>query len=150
MNMRLERILIDGYKALKDLQAPLGSLEVLVGANGTGKTSLFEFLRFLRDGMSQEIPPEIIPGSLGQQIFHRPGPDRIVWEMKFEKLIYSGRLDGPVGQPKVATESADGPRVYLAVKEGVGFLGQASQSVSLKKSNQLALSLATNPKHEAL
>jgi predicted ATPase len=148
--VRLQHLTIRGYKALKALEAPLGSLEVFVGANGTGKTSLFEFLRFLRDGMSQEIPPEIIPGSLGQQIFHRPGPDRISWQLLFENFVYSGGLDGPIGQPKVASESVNGPQVRLAVKDGVGFMGKDSQSVALKRPNQLALSLATNPRHEAL
>jgi predicted ATPase len=150
MGMRLQGIHIAGYKALKDFHGSLGSLEVFVGANGTGKTSLFEFLRFLRDGMSQEIPTEIIPGSLGQQIFRRPGPDRIHWALKFENLLYSGRLDGPIGQPKVASEAVQGPQAHLSVKDGVGFMGKASQPLALKKPNQLALSLATNPRQEAL
>jgi len=41
-------------------------LEVLVGANGSGKSSLFEFLKFLRDGMGEDIPPEIVKGAIGQ------------------------------------------------------------------------------------
>lgn len=148
--MRLQWIHIAGYKALKDFQGALGPLEVFVGANGTGKTSVFEFLKLLRDGMSHEIPPEIIPGSLGQQIFHRPGPDSIFWHLRFERLMYSGRLDGPVGQPRVATEAVNGPQADLKRKDDVGFIGQASQSLALKRPSQLALSLATNPREELL
>lgn len=125
--MQLESLRIRGYKALSDFQASLGSLEVFVGANGTGKTSLFEFLRFLRDGMTQEIPPEIIPGTLGQQIFHRPGPDEISWDLLLEDFRYGGKLLGPVGQPKIVAETlnGDGPRHT--------------------RPRQLALSLATDP-----
>ncbi len=150
MGTQLQSLHIEGYKALKGFQAPLGALEVFVGANGTGKTSLFEFLRFLRDGMAQEIPPEIIPGTSGQQLFHRSGPDQIRWFLQFESLVYSGRLDGPIGRPKVAIEAVDGPRASLRVKDGMGFLGRASESIALKRPNQLALSLASNPKHEDL
>lgn len=109
--MRLHGLAIDGYKALRSFKAPLGPLEVFVGANGTGKTSLFEFLRFLRDGMTQEVPPEIIPGSLGQQIFHRPGSDEFSWELEigegetFFPEVYEGTLLGPIGQPKLVAEA---------------------------------------------
>lgn len=129
-SVRLQSLRITGYKALKDLQAPLGSLEVFVGANGTGKTSLFEFLRFLRDGMSQEIPPEIIPGSLGQQIFHRPGPDDISWMLALGDVLYEGRLLGPVGQPRIVAEALDGR--------------EADRSL-IKKPSQFALSFERDP-----
>jgi predicted ATPase len=128
----LHGIQITGYKALKDLRAPLGSLEVFVGANGTGKTNLFEFLRFLRDGMTQEVPPEIIPGSLGQQIFHRPGPDVIAWMLSLGEHAYEGTLVGPVGQPRIIGEAVNGQQAYLRM--------------NLKKPGQFALSLAMNPK----
>ncbi len=150
--MRLQRLRIEGYKALRGLEAPLGSLEVFVGANGTGKTSVFELLRFLRDGMTQEIPPEIIPGTLGQKIFHRPGPDRIAWELSFEDLVYTGTLIGPVGQPRMAAELVKGADTYLKVARGDGEMGDAGSlaPVNLKRPGQFALSLATNPKFETL
>ena len=65
---------IEGYRPFGDFRAKLGSLEVLVGANSAGKSSLFEFLRFSREGMGQDIPPEIIAGAIGQQVFHKPDP----------------------------------------------------------------------------
>ncbi|MBM3790822.1 MAG: hypothetical protein FJW35_10815 [Acidobacteria bacterium] len=77
---RLTSIKIRGYRPFRDFLCNVGSLEVLAGANGSGKSSLFEFLRFLRDSLYQDIPPEIIPGSIGQQIFHFPGPPKILVE----------------------------------------------------------------------
>ena len=76
---RLNSIKIQGYRPFRDFLAEVTPLEVLVGANGAGKSSLFEFLKFLRDSIYQDIPPEIIAGSIGQQIFHKPGPERFSW-----------------------------------------------------------------------
>jgi len=56
MYPRLTSITILGFRPFRELVAPLGPLEVLVGANGAGKSSLFEFLRFLRDSVEREIP----------------------------------------------------------------------------------------------
>ena len=67
---------IRGYRPFRDFRATIGKLEVLVGANGSGKSALFEFLKFLRDSTYQDIPPEIIAGSIGQEIFHSAGPER--------------------------------------------------------------------------
>lgn len=77
--MYLKSLRITGYRPFRDFTANFGQLEVLVGANGSGKSSLFEFLKFLRDGMSEDIPPEIVKGAIGQQVFHKPGEDRFWW-----------------------------------------------------------------------
>jgi len=108
----LKSINIKGYRPFRDFSAQLGTLEVIVGANGSGKSSLFEFLRFLRDSISGEIPPEIIPGSVGQRIFHSPGPERFSWEIETDSsqghcITYRGELMGPVGRPRVISESVE-------------------------------------------
>ena len=70
---RITSIKIQGYRPFRDFTAPLEPLEIIVGANGSGKSSLFEFLKFLTDSMESQIPNEIIKGSIGQEIFHLPG-----------------------------------------------------------------------------
>lgn len=43
----ITKIEVDGYRLLRDFQADLGDLTVVVGRNATGKSSLLDFLRFL-------------------------------------------------------------------------------------------------------
>jgi predicted ATPase len=170
MRLRLDSIHIRGYRPFGDFHASLGSLEVLVGANGSGKSSLFEFLRFLRNSLQQDIPPEIVPGSLGQQIFHRPGPEVFGWELGIGRskppflLRYEGELLGPVGQVRILDEVVDAVsaggdetvRLLVLRPEGdaaVGMMrepGGETQAIMVRRRNQLALSLATNPRLEAL
>lgn len=110
---RLTAIRIQGFRPFHDFQATLGPLEVIVGANGTGKTALFEFLRFVRDSLRHAIPPEIIAGATYQQVFYRPGPDEMAWTLAFDMglavpIEYSGRLQGPAGQVVVTDERVAG------------------------------------------
>src|SRR5258708_32057090 len=96
----LESLNIKGFRPFRDFTATFGALEILVGANGSGKSALFEFLRFLRDGMTREIPPEIIPGGSGQQVFHIPGPEHFSWDVAIganhkSANHYVGTLIGP-------------------------------------------------------
>jgi len=160
--MKLDSILIQGYRPFGCFTAPLGPLEVLVGANGSGKSSLFEFLRFLRDSLHQDIPPEIVAGSIGQQIFHKPGPDRFRWKLvlgtgETPLCSYEGVLAGPVGRVQVSLERIEwaperdyAPEALMRVEEGSGFFQTASekQEIVLRRPNQLALSIATNPRFE--
>src|SRR5215213_8948027 len=110
MYPRLTSITIRGYRPFRELVAPLGPLEVLVGANGTGKSSFFEFLRFLRDSVDKDIPPEIVEGNVGIQLFHRPGPQRLGWALQLagegETVSYEGELMGPVGSARLVDERA--------------------------------------------
>ncbi len=45
----LTTIAIENYRSLRDLRLPLEQLNVITGANGTGKSSLYRALRLLAD-----------------------------------------------------------------------------------------------------
>jgi energy-coupling factor transporter ATP-binding protein EcfA2 len=108
----IKSLTLKGYRPFRDITIPLDRIEVIVGANGSGKSSLFEFLKFLRDAVYHEIPPEIVAGSIGQQIFHRPGPDRIWWNLEVDEdkpvsISYQGELLGPVGKTHISFERVE-------------------------------------------
>jgi len=159
-------IRIRGYRPFRDFWARFGRLEVLVGANGSGKSSLFEFLKFLRDSLYQDIPPEIIAGSIGQQIFHKPGPERFWWSLQVDlgqrvPILYEGELIGPVGRTHISRErvvSSEplGPQydesfIFMDLRERRGVLHDPEsrklkhQEIALRRPNQLALGTVTNP-----
>ncbi|MBM4080863.1 MAG: hypothetical protein FJ278_14255, partial [Planctomycetes bacterium] len=106
----------------------------MVGANASGKSSLFEFLKFVRDAVRQDIPPEIVAGSIGQQVFHRPGPERFSWMLEMDlgqelPLQYEGQIMGPVGRAHVDLERVqisrpaagrNEPLILMDVREGQG------------------------------
>ena len=107
---RLESITIEGFRPFKEFTAELGALEVLVGANGSGKSSLFEFMRFLRDSMTSNIPPEIIAGSPVRNVFHLPDSKSFKWSLRMDLPVgtttYGGEIVGPVGRAVIADEYA--------------------------------------------
>lgn len=162
----LRSVRIRGFRPFRDFTSNFQALEVIVGANGSGKSSLFEFLKFLRDSIHQEIPPEIVAGSIGQQIFHLPGPERIWWSADIDMgqavpLLYQGELMGPVGRTHVSFERVrlakpssprfPNPYVFMDVKERQGVIREPEsrklrkQEISLNRPNQLALGTVTNP-----
>ncbi len=164
--MYLKSLKITGYRPFKDFIANFGQLEVLVGANGSGKTSLFEFLKFLRDGMGEDIPPEIVKGAIGQQIFHKPGGDSFWWSIEVDSgypvpVRYQGELMGPIGNKHISFERVvsasplgpqyDKPYLFMSIKEGQGVIQDPEskkfkkQDIALKRPNQLALGTVNNP-----
>jgi len=127
---RLTSINIKGYRPFRDFTAEVGALEVLVGANGSGKSSLFEFLKFLRDSMQGEIPPEIVSGAYGQQIFHSESQPIIEWSINTDletptlkriPINYEGSISGPIGRLSINKEYArSGVQEILNVANGKG------------------------------
>ncbi len=169
--MRLTSVKIQGYRPFRNFEAPLEALEIIVGANGAGKSSLFEFLKFLRDSLYQDIPPEIVPGSIGQRIFHIPGPEKFQWNIEIDTgrpigMRYLGELMGPIGRTQVSYERVESsqpfsdkysnPYIYMDLQGNKGVVQNpdtkkfANQEIALKRHNQLALSAMTNPALEAL
>ncbi len=162
----LTSVRIKGYRPFGDFTARVGDLEVVVGANGAGKTALFEFLGFLRDGMMREIPPGIVEGAIGQRIFHSPGSEKFEWELKIEAgetetFEYSGGVAGPVGRVQVfrefVREEADSSYGLLNAQDGGGIVWDKSrketpdgEAIRLQRPNQLALGTMTNPSYASL
>ena len=109
---QLQRIQIEGYRPFRRLELNVDSLQLFVGSNGSGKSSLFEFLRVLRDGMEADIPPAIAPGAAGKSIFHAATKESALrWSLRFQHpdhkddvLQYDGELLGPVGQVQITEE----------------------------------------------
>lgn len=161
---RLTSINIKGFRPFQDFTAQLGPLEVIVGANGAGKSALFEFLKFLHDSTQREIPLGIIEGYVGQQIFHILGPDRFTWGLELDTnqgypLIYEGQLDGPIGRTRISLEriyayvGQEQQRInYMEVIDQNGLMREhpLKLTIQLSRRNQLALSIANNPEFSTL
>jgi predicted ATPase len=45
----IRKVAISGYRSLRDVRLALGTLNVVIGANGSGKSSLYRALRLLAD-----------------------------------------------------------------------------------------------------
>lgn len=124
--MKLASIRLDGYRCFRSFHAPVDSLEVLVGANGAGKTALLEFLRWLREASQHGIPPEIVPGSSYRNIFHNPGPERFSWSLRFEdpqrSIDYEAQVLGPRGRVDVVYERASAIGAHESNPELTAFL----------------------------
>jgi len=144
---RLTSINIKGYRPFRDFTAEVGALEVLVGANGSGKSSLFEFLKFLRDSMQWEIPPEIVTGAYGQQIFHFEDAPNIEWcistnlktlSMGYIPVVYEGSISGPIGRLSINKEYARSGRTeILNVANGKGSYINLTEEGEVKEDIQL-------------
>ena len=79
----ITRLAISGYRSLRDVVLDLGQLNVITGANGSGKSSLYRALRLLSDiGQGQVIQSLAAEGGLQSTLW--AGPE------SFSKAMKSG------------------------------------------------------------
>ncbi|MDM8535336.1 AAA family ATPase [Desulfobacterales bacterium HSG17] len=160
----LPAIRVRGYRPFRDVLFRFNRLEVIIGANGSGKTSLFDFLKLLRDSCNIEIPHEFITGKQGQKVFHQPGEDKIFWNVQIDckktPLFYQGEIEEDKGLVKVAFEriitkkSIDkknpGGFTFLDFRNGMGLVRDPDDGDFLRKewnlgkNNQLGLGAVTD------
>jgi predicted ATPase len=160
---RLTDIHISGYRPFGDFHASLGDLTVIIGANAAGKSSLFDFLRFIAFAAGNPLPPEIDPSSEGRTIFHLGGKELLSFALSVDfgevrPLRYSAEIRGPLGSPHVTRERLEtqplqneqSPFLFLDFREGQGVVADPKQR-KLKRPawivepNQLALRRALDP-----
>jgi predicted ATPase len=92
---RLVEIRVQGMRALADVRLPLGGLTVLIGDNGTGKSSLVEAFELLRAAAR----PGPLPGSfLRDQILAGHGGLGALLRVGSPALAISARIAGPGGE----------------------------------------------------
>jgi predicted ATPase len=85
----ITRLRVRNFKSLRDMDLPLGPLNVLVGPNMAGKSNILDVFRFLL----QVFFPEASTQGIWYAIAQRGGPSEVVWKGGEDKLI-SMALEG--------------------------------------------------------
>jgi predicted ATPase len=115
--MRIEAIRLKNFRAFKEVELrDLPNFGVFVGANGTGKSTLFSVFQFLRDAMSSNVTAALgkLGGSRGfQEVRSRgcTGPIEIELKIradlgrsKLSLITYMLHIDEDQGRPVVDRE----------------------------------------------
>ena len=164
-SMRIDWIELTGYRPFLGFSAHLRDLTVVIGANASGKSSLFDSLRFMSFAASNPLPSEIDPRSVGKRLFHTNGPEQIdlalvVGDGETKALRYEVVIHGPVGAPRVMSEelamtereSFDDQALFLflSFKNGRGFVRDQTERTLRRPEwtvapNELALRRALDP-----
>jgi predicted ATPase len=162
---RIVRLEISGYRPFLGFSAELGDLTVIIGANATGKSSLFDLIRLLSLAVSNPLPPEIDPTGIGRRVFHVGHPERIeiglvVHSSQRKPLRYELEIMGPQGAPRVVrerlmstepwTEGESKPFVFLDFHNGKGVVRDPVERKRARPDwtvppNELALRRALDP-----
>ncbi|MCL5946392.1 MAG: AAA family ATPase [Planctomycetes bacterium] len=112
--MKLESLALKNFKAFKCAELKqIPRLCVLVGANGTGKSTLLSVFGFLKDALTDDVPIALtrLGGSRGfQEVRSRNADGPIEIEIKFRQqdasplITYTLAIDEDDGRPVVARE----------------------------------------------
>jgi predicted ATPase len=136
----IEAIEISGYGPFSRFTAPLLPLTLIVGENGSGKSSLFDALRLLSHVVENPIPPGIDPWRPPDQLFHIGGPKQIELAVTVTRgsaapLRYELTIEGFASTPRVARERLatmqiagdceESPFVFLDFHDGKGRIQDA-------------------------
>ncbi len=136
--MQIEQIRIKNFRVFKDVEMRnIPRLAILVGANGTGKSTLFAVFGFLRDAMNSNVRTALskLGGSRGfSEVRSRDANGPIEIEIKYRVksgsplVTYSVSIGWAGSKPVVEREilryrrfSRGKPWHFLDFKEGKGF-----------------------------
>ncbi len=118
----IKSLSISGYKSIRSLDSlPLGSLNVLIGANGAGKSNFISFFRFLR---------EIVEQRLQLTVAKEGGIDRLLYlGLKETRSIQASVRFGSNGYDFTLEPTADDRAVFET--ESTYFMGDFGPSVQI-------------------
>jgi predicted ATPase len=114
--MHIEQIRLKNFRAFRDVELrDIPRFCILVGANGTGKSSLFSVFGFLRDAMTTNVTTALakLGGSRGfREVRSRASEGPIEIELKFREsakktrlITYTLAIDEINGRPVVTQET---------------------------------------------
>lgn len=92
----ITHLAVSGYRSLREVRLALGRLNVVTGANGSGKSSLYRALRLLSDvAQGRAIASLAVEGGLTSTLW--AGPERFSREMRNAEHRVQGTVrSGPV------------------------------------------------------
>lgn len=119
MEIGFSRLRTQGYRRLRDLDLPLGSFNVLIGANGVGKSSVLEVMSLLAASASGKLQETVSSsGGIGSLVTHdrregmsmfleMPMPDHK--PMKYELCLSIGGLGYGIQTERLIQERNPAP-----------------------------------------
>ena len=96
-SMQIESIAIRNYRCLRDILLDnLTRMTVVVGANGSGKSSLFDVFTFLKDALTQNVASAVARRGGYRELVSRgqEGPIEITFEVSRERWAAGDLLAG--------------------------------------------------------
>lgn len=128
---RLDRIRIAGFKSIRDQTLELRPLNVLIGANGAGKSNFIEVFRLLHEIVSQNLQLFVARSGGADRLLHfgTKETEEILLHLNFEQNSYRCRLVPAVDGSLIFAEE----RIYFQ-NPGYGSPFEASLGVGHRES----------------
>ncbi len=128
---RLDRIQIAGFKSIRDQTLELRPLNVLIGANGAGKSNFIEVFRLLHEIVSQNLQLFVARSGGADRLLHfgTKETEEILLHLNFEQNSYRCRLVPAVDGSLIFAEE----RIYFQ-NLGYGSPFEASLGVGHRES----------------
>lgn len=86
-NVKIENVYIKNFRAIEEARVSLKSLSMLIGNNGTGKTSILEAMHFA-------LSPYYLSGRINHTDFFNGSDGPIVFELEFSDIFNVNIPDG--------------------------------------------------------
>lgn len=129
MSSSLDRLTIKGFKSIKSLEDfKLSNLNVMIGANGAGKSNFISFFKMMREMMAGNLNSYIRnSGGIGDLLYNgRKWTERLEFEMRFGALGYRFKI---IPGPKILGYITDEARYFENGSSGWRQLGDADGQI---------------------
>ena len=106
----IDFIEIHGYKSIRDMKLEIAPLNILIGANGSGKSKLLSFFDFLRNLYEQ---------NLREYVARRGGTNNLLFQGQkvTERLSFQLSFQGGTNSYNVALNTNENKEFYFSVEE---------------------------------
>jgi predicted ATPase len=91
--MKLDHIYLEGYKSIAKLDLELGDLNILIGANGSGKSNFISLFRLLNEMVLGNFQKHVVLTGGSETYLHHGGKktSQILLKLKFGEYAYEAR-----------------------------------------------------------
>jgi len=92
---KLDRVRIAGYKSIREQEISLGPLNVMIGANGAGKSNFIGVFRLLHEIVGERLQIHVRKAGGADQLLHfgRKVTEQLELRFEFGRNAYSCRLE---------------------------------------------------------
>lgn len=107
--MKIEKVKIVNYKVYRNAEInDLSNFSVFLGANGVGKSTLFDVFGFLSDALKSNIKIAINKRGGFKEVYSRDGEGPIIFEIKFRNKQTDSRITPPLITYHLEIENQNG------------------------------------------